>query len=64
MYEDRYNADIQRLNEIARIGKVELRMYNAKLPIEDKLKILVEMQKNANEIRKATGRELLPVWDI
>jgi len=34
----------------------------ARLPIEEKLRILIEMQKRANEIRRATGRPEMFVW--
>ena len=36
----------------------------ARLPIEEKLHILVEMQKRANEIRRATGRPEMFVWQL
>ena len=36
----------------------------ARLPIEEKLRILVEMQKRANEVRRATGRPELFVWQL
>jgi hypothetical protein len=36
----------------------------ARLPIEEKLRILVEMQKRANEIRRATGRPEMFVWQL
>jgi hypothetical protein len=36
----------------------------AALPIEEKIRILVEMQKLSNDIRAKTGREQLPVWVI
>lgn len=36
----------------------------AQLPIEVKLRILVEMQKRANEVRRATGRPEMFVWEL
>ena len=36
----------------------------ARLPIEEKLRILVEMQKRANEVRRATGRPEMFVWQL
>jgi hypothetical protein len=36
----------------------------AHLPIEGKLRILVEMQKRANEIRRAAGRPEMFVWEL
>jgi hypothetical protein len=34
------------------------------LPIEEKLRILVEMQKRANEVRRAVGRPEMFVWEL
>ena len=36
----------------------------AALPIEEKIRILVRMQKLSNDIREKTGRKPLPVWVI
>ena len=36
----------------------------ARLPIEEKLRILVEMQKRANEVRRSTGRPEMFVWHL
>jgi hypothetical protein len=36
----------------------------AHLPIEEKLRVLVEMQKRANEIRRAAGRPEMFVWQL
>jgi hypothetical protein len=36
----------------------------ARLPIEEKLRILVEMQKRANEVRRSTGRLEMFVWQL
>ena len=40
------------------------RRESARLPIEEKLRILVEMQKRANEVRRATGRPEMFVWQL
>jgi len=36
----------------------------AQLPIEEKLRILVRLQEQANEIRRATGRPEMFVWTL
>jgi hypothetical protein len=36
----------------------------ARLPIEEKLRILVRLQHRANEIRRATGRPEMFVWQL
>lgn len=36
----------------------------AKLPIEEKLRILVRLQQQANEIRRAAGRPEMFVWKL
>ena len=43
-------------------GKKAYRQTLANLPPEEKVRILIELQKLANSIRKATERPLLPVW--
>jgi len=40
------------------------RLEAARLPIEEKLRILVRMQQRANEIRRATGRPEIFVWRL
>ncbi len=40
------------------------RRERAALPIEEKLRILVEMQKRANEVRRAVGRPEMFVWEL
>ena len=49
--------------EIFRRKRVS-RQEAARLPIEEKLRILVEMQKRANEVRRATGRPEMFVWQL
>jgi len=34
------------------------------LPIEEKVRRVVEMQRRANEVRRATGRKEMLVWNI
>ena len=34
----------------------------AALPIEEKIRILIDMQKLSNDIRRKTGRKPLPEW--
>ena len=36
----------------------------AKIPFEEKIKILVELQKMANEIKSSTGRKKEKNWKI
>ena len=44
--------------------KQSSRREAAQLPIKDKLHILVEMQKRANEVRRAVGRPEMFVWEL
>jgi hypothetical protein len=44
--------------------KRERRRRLAALPIEEKIRLLVELQRRANEIRKMTGRRPLPEWKL
>lgn len=36
----------------------------ARLPIEEKIAIVVRLQRLGNEIRRARGRPVLPEWTI
>ena len=45
-------------------GKARSRKAAAALPIEEKLRRLVAMQQRANEIRAATARPLIRVWEL
>ena len=36
----------------------------ARLPIEEKVRIVALLQRQENEIRRATGRPLMPEWPI
>ena len=40
------------------------RQEAARLPIEEKLRILVQLQRRANEVRRATGRPEMFVWQL
>ncbi len=44
--------------------KQSSRREAAQLAIKDKLRILVEMQKRANEVRRAVGRPEMFVWEL
>jgi len=44
--------------------KSNARREAARLPIEEKLRILVQLQKRANEVRRATGRPEMFVWQL
>lgn len=60
----RVNKYKKRLEEIFQ-AKEEFRKERAKLPIEEKIKILIHLQEIANEAAKATGRrEPRPIWPI
>jgi len=45
-------------------GKARSRKLAAMMPIEEKLRRLVAMQKQVNEIRAATTRPLIRVWQL
>ena len=45
-------------------GKTRSRKAAAALPIEEKLRRLVVMQRRANEIRRHAGRPLMRVWNL
>lgn len=46
--------------------KIKNRQYLAKLPIEEKIEILITMQKRALEIAKSAGRNTdhIHVWEL
>jgi len=60
---DRY-ARLRELAEEAFRQKAQRRKELAALPIEEKVRILVELQKRANEVRRATGRPEMYVWQL
>ena len=45
-------------------AKRERREYLAALPFEEKIRIVVELQKIAGDIRTKTGRSAPKAWDI
>ena len=45
-------------------AKEKRRAALAKLPIEEKIRIVVDLQKMANDIRAATGRRKRRVWEL
>jgi DNA-binding MurR/RpiR family transcriptional regulator len=51
---------------VARIfqGKTRSRQQAATLPIEEKLRRLVEMQRRANQVRLAAKRRPMRVWEL
>ena len=50
----------ERIFERKRVSRHEA----ARLPIEEKLRIMVRLQKRANEIRRAAGRPEMFVWQL
>lgn len=42
--------------------KAERRLWSAREPIEKKIERLIQLQKMANEVRRAAGRPLRRVW--
>ena len=57
-------TDAQEIAEEIFRRKQKGRREAARLPIEEKLRILVEMQKRANEVRRASGRPEMFVWHL
>ena len=55
---------VQEIAEAIFRRKQSSRRDAARLPIEEKLRILVGMQKRANEVRRATGRPEMFVWQL
>ena len=45
-------------------AKEKRRRALAELPIEEKIRIVVDLQKIANDIRAATGRRKRRVWEL
>ncbi len=45
-------------------AKAARRRRLAALPIEEKIRILIDMQRLSNDIRRKTGRKTLPEWVI
>jgi hypothetical protein len=61
---EQVNEDRRKLAERLFRAKAARRLQLAALPIEEKIRILVEMQRRANDIRRKTGRKPLPEWEI
>lgn len=45
-------------------AKERLRRNLARLPIEEKVHMVAQLQRTANEIRRAVGRSELPEWPL
>ncbi|MBI2929226.1 MAG: hypothetical protein HYY24_26475 [Verrucomicrobia bacterium] len=58
------NPQVREIAEEIFRRKQASRREAANLPIEEKLRILVQMQRHANEIRRATGRPEMFVWQL
>jgi hypothetical protein len=58
------SSDKKKLAERLLRAKAARRRHLAALPIEEKIKILIRMQKLSNDIRRKTGRKPLPEWEI
>ena len=58
------NTPAQEIAEEIFRRKQAARREAARLPIEEKLRILVAMQKRANEVRRSTGRPEMFVWHL
>jgi len=58
------SADVKELAERLLRAKHARRRRLAALPIEEKIAIVVQMQRIANDIRRKTGRKTLPEWTI
>lgn len=58
------NTTLQSIAEEIFRRKQAARREAARLPIEEKLRILVKLQRRANEVRRATGRPEMFVWQL
>lgn len=58
------SADKRKLAERLFRAKAARRRRLAALPIEEKIKILLKMQRLSNDIRRKTGRKPLYEWEI
>ncbi len=58
------NTTVQSIAEDIFRRKQAARREAARLPIEEKLRILVKLQQRANEVRRATGRPEMFVWQL
>ena len=60
----RINAARRTLAKTLFQAKAQRRQRLAALPIEEKIRILIQMQKLSNDIRRKTGRTPLAEWVI
>lgn len=58
------NGTVQQLAEDIFRRKDTSRLAAAALPIEEKLRRLVAMQRRANEVRRSVGRPTMRVWEL
>ena len=58
------SAHVKELADRLLKAKRARRRRLAALPIEEKIAIVVQMQRIANDIRRKTGRKTLPEWTI
>jgi hypothetical protein len=58
------NSQVREIAEEIFRRKRKARREAAQLPIEEKLQILVQLQQRANEVRRATGRPEMFVWQL
>ena len=58
------SAEVKELADRLLRAKRARRRRLAALPIEEKIAIVVQMQRIANDIRRKTGRKTLPEWRI
>lgn len=63
MPEDIY-PEAENIMELILRAKAQRRLALARLPIEEKVKIVVQLQKLLNDIRRNSGRSPLPEWRI
>ncbi len=54
------SLEVLRENSLQR--KAERRLWSAREPIERKIERLIQLQKMANEVRRAAGRPVRRVW--
>lgn len=60
----RMNPSQKKLAEQLFAAKRAVRKARADLPIEQKIRCLIALQRLANDIRAKTGRPLRPQWDL
>jgi hypothetical protein len=58
------SPDKRKLAERLFRAKSRRRQRLAALPIEEKVRILIQMQRLSNDIRRKTGRKPLPEWEL